>query len=53
MGGGLFLFNSKLGWIMGGQTANATTERNTESHLLVGTLEMAPVGVNTNVSRLK
>ena len=25
---------------------NATTERNTESHLLVGTLEMVPVGVN-------
>ena len=52
MGGGLFLFNSKLGWILGGQTANFTNERNTESHHLAGTLEMAPIGVNMNVHAL-
>ena len=46
MGSGLFLFNSKLGWILGGQTVDATGDRDTELHLLVGTLGMVPVGVN-------
>ena len=52
MGGDLFLFNSKLGWILGGQTVNTTTERGTELHLLVGTLGMALGGVSMNVHAL-
>ena len=32
--------------------ANVTNERNTESHLLAGTLEMALIGVNINVHAL-
>ena len=52
MGGGLFLFNSKLGWILGGQTVNPTTVKDNESHLLVGIHGMTPVGVNMNVHSL-
>lgn len=31
---------------------NATTEKNTKSHLLAGTLEMVPFGVNMNAHGL-
>ena len=49
LGGGLFLFNSKLGWILGGQTENTALNKGTESHLLVGTLEIATLDTKADV----
>jgi len=46
LGNGLFLFESKLGWILGGRyftTANSTSIPS----LLVGTLGIAPEGIKT------
>ena len=52
VGGGLFLFNSKLGWILGGQTESTMSENSTESHFLVGTIGTVSVGDMTSVSTL-
>jgi len=48
IGSGLFLFNSKLCWILGGQTENTDTEQSSESHLLVGTIGTAIVDDRSN-----
>ena len=47
LGGGLFLFNSKLGWIVGGQIEDANAERNTVPSLLANTVGSVPVGIKT------
>ena len=49
---GLFLFNLKLGWILGGQTENSTTEQSTESYILAGTIGTAVVDDKVNVHDL-
>ena len=49
---GLFLFNSKLGWILGGRTESTMTEQDTESHLLVGTVGTDMVDDKVNVHDL-
>lgn len=46
LGGGLFLFSSKLGWIVGEQIKNAMiTEENSESSLLASTVGTVPTGI--------
>ena len=42
LGGGLCLFNSKLGWIMGGRSEDTTVKRNPVPSLLVRTVGTAP-----------
>jgi len=51
LGEGLFLFYSKLGWILSGQVHN-TTEGTNEPSLLVGTLGSVPMGIKVNTHML-
>jgi len=54
VGDGLFLFYSKLGWILGGQIESTMTdlEQSAESHLLVGTVGTDIVNAKVNVHYL-
>ena len=47
LGEGLFLFYSKLGWILSGQVHN-NTEESSETNLLVNTIGSVPVGIKVN-----
>lgn len=47
----LFLFYSKLGWILGGQVHSAT-EESSETSLLVSTIGLVPRGIKTNTHML-
>ena len=47
LGGKLFLFNSKLGWILGGQTENANARETTVPSLLATTVGTVPVDTET------
>jgi len=44
LGDGLYLFQSKLGWILGGRYLAATDFDSVQS-LLVGTIGVAPTGI--------
>ena len=47
LGGKLFLFNSKLGWILGGQTENTYARKTTVPSLLASTVGTVSVGPET------
>ena len=47
LGGKLFLFNSELGWILGGQTENTYARKTTVSSLLASTVGTVSVGTET------
>jgi len=51
LGGGLFLFHSKLGWILGGRVEQIA-ERVEESSLLVSTVGSVPNGIKPIVHML-
>ena len=44
LGGGVFLFNSKLGWVLGGQIENTATVESTVSSLIANTVAVVPMG---------
>ena len=52
LGGGLYFFNSKLGWILGGRIEDATTERNPVPSLLVRTVGTAPEEIKATTHML-
>ena len=52
LGGGLYLFNSRLGWILGGQIDDTTVNRNPVPSLLVRTVGTAPVQIKQTTHML-
>ena len=46
LGGGVFLFNSKLGWVLGGQIENTVTDESTVSSLIASTVAVVPIETN-------
>ena len=43
LGDGVFLFNSKLGWVLGGQIENTATDKSTVSSLIASTVAAIPL----------
>ena len=44
LGDGVFLFNSKLGWVLGGQIENTATDKSAVSSLIASTVAAIPMG---------
>ena len=44
LGGGAFLFNLKLGWVLGGQIENTATDESIVSSLIASTVAAVPMG---------
>ena len=52
LGGGLYLFNSKLGWILGRSVDDANRERNSVRTLVVRTVGTAPKEIKSSTHML-
>jgi len=52
LGGGLYLFNSRLGWVLGGRINDTTVNRNPVPSLLVRTVGTVPVQIKQTTHML-